>query len=435
MKIAIVGAGYTALTAAYHLGRAGHEVTLYEALPHAGGLAAGFKDEAWDWPLEKFYHHLFTGDESIINLSAQLGIADKLSRYSPSTDLIYEDKPYPFDGPMAVLRYPGFSFMEKARSGLSVAYLKARRDWRPFESITADTWMARWMGGAYDKQFGPLLRGKFGEANYREVPMTWMWARISARTPKLIYPDGGFQTITDAMVRGATTQGATLHLATPVQGLRQVQGGWVVVTRQGEARHDRVIATVSPALLTRLAPSLPDSYLAALRELKHMGAVVLTVALKYQLLERSYWLNLDKRQMPMLALVEHTNMVDPKHYGGDRLIYLGDYLPPNHPYLGYEAEQLYDIYEPVLKRFNPDYDRSWLRKMWLSSTSYAQPVPTLHHATRLPTLKTPLDGLYFASMSQVYPWDRGTNYAVEIGQKAAAQAMEDFGASGLGSGA
>lgn len=114
MKIAIVGAGYTALTAAYHLGRAGHEVTLYEALPHAGGLAAGFKDEAWDWPLEKFYHHLFTGDESIINLSAQLGIADKLSRYSPSTDLIYEDKPYPFDGPMAVLRYPGFSFMEKA---------------------------------------------------------------------------------------------------------------------------------------------------------------------------------------------------------------------------------------------------------------------------------------------------------------------------------
>jgi len=25
--------------------------------------------------------------------------------------------------------------------------------------------------------------------------------------------------------------------------------------------------------------------------------------------------------------------------------------------------------------------------------------------------------LYLANMQQVYPWDRGTNYAVEIGEK------------------
>lgn len=150
-----------------------------------------------------------------------------------------------------------------------------------------------------------------------------------------------------------------------------------------------------------------------------MGAVVLTVALKHQLLERSYWLNLDKRDMPMLSLVEHTNMIDPEHYGGDRLVYLGDYLRPDHPYLRYDADQLFEIYEPVLRRFNPDYDPSWVRKMWLFSTSYAQPVPTLHQANRIPALKTPLDGLYFASMSQVYPWDRGTNYAVELGERVA----------------
>ena len=29
-------------------------------------------------------------------------------------------------------------------------------------------------------------------------------------------------------------------------------------------------------------------------------------------------------------------------------------------------------------------------------------------------------------MSQVYPWDRGTNYAVEIGQKVAEMAPEDL---------
>ena len=37
-------------------------------------------------------------------------------------------------------------------------------------------------------------------------------------------------------------------------------------------------------------------------------------------------------------------------------------------------------------------------------------------------LKTPIPGLYWASMSHVYPWDRGTNYAVEIGHKVAQEA-------------
>jgi len=32
--------------------------------------------------------------------------------------------------------------------------------------------------------------------------------------------------------------------------------------------------------------------------------------------------------------------------------------------------------------------------------------------------------LFFASMSQVYPWDRGTNFAVEIGRNAARLMLE-----------
>jgi hypothetical protein len=46
-------------------------------------------------------------------------------------------------------------------------------------------------------------------------------------------------------------------------------------------------------------------------------------------------------------------------------------------------------------------------------------VPLINHSRNIPAIKTPVKGIFFASMSQVYPWDRGTNFAVEIGRKAA----------------
>jgi len=39
-RVAIVGAGPAGLNAAYHLGRRGYQVTIFEALPVAGGMLA-----------------------------------------------------------------------------------------------------------------------------------------------------------------------------------------------------------------------------------------------------------------------------------------------------------------------------------------------------------------------------------------------------------
>ena len=56
-------------------------------------------------------------------------------------------------------------------------------------------------------------------------------------------------------------------------------------------------------------------------------------------------------------------------------------------------------------------------------------MPPLNHSHNIPPLRTPLPGLYFASMSQVYPWDRGTNFAVEIGQTVARMVADDLSAT------
>ena len=165
-----------------------------------------------------------------------------------------------------------------------------------------------------------------------------------------------------------------------------------------------------------------------------MGAQALILALKHQLMPKTYWLNLpadspdkSRNPFPFLALVEHTNYIDRKHYGGDHLIYCGDYLRPEHPNMSLSKEALMDLYLPALAQVNPAFSPDWIRTSYLFRADYAQPVPPINHSENIPALQTPIPGLYFASMSQVYPWDRGTNYAVEIGRRVAQLVIKESG--------
>jgi protoporphyrinogen oxidase len=176
-----------------------------------------------------------------------------------------------------------------------------------------------------------------------------------------------------------------------------------------------------------MASDLSPDYLGQLLQLQSMGAVVMTLALKRPLLtDGTYWLNIpahsaDKSQnkIPFLALVEHTNYIDKQHYGGDHIVYCGDYVKPDHPYFAMSQAELEELFVKSLPMINPDFRADWVRKSWLFKAKYAQPVPLLNHSQNIPDIQTPIPGLYFASMSQVYPWDRGTNFAVEIGRRAA----------------
>ncbi|MCB8989783.1 MAG: FAD-dependent oxidoreductase, partial [Ardenticatenaceae bacterium] len=106
-------------------------------------------------------------------------------------------------------------------------------------------------------------------------------------------------------------------------------------------------------------------------------------------------------------------------YGGDHIIYCGDYIKTDHAYFSMSQAEIEELFLAALPKINPNFRRDWVRKSWLFRAPYAQPVPLVNHSQNIPDIRTPLPGLYFASMSQVYPWDRGTNFAVEIGRRAA----------------
>jgi protoporphyrinogen oxidase len=442
LNIAVIGAGIAGLTAAYELTKRGQRVVVFEASDKTGGLASGFKDERWEWSLERFYHHWFASDDAVIGLIEELGARDRLFFLWPTTSLYHHGLIYPLDSPVPwlkfvpisqlhrairVLQFTPLPFIDRLRVGLATFYLTLTKDWRPLERVTADEWMRRMAGErAYEVWWKPLLVGKFGDY-YQDVNMAWMWARAYKRTARLGYFVGGFQAFTDTLTDRVQTQGAEIRLSTPIRAIELVpNGGLVVRAASGDEVFDRVIATVSPGLLARLVPALPPDYLEGLKKLKSMGAVVLILALKHQLTDGHYWINLPKDEgFPFLALVEHTNYIDPKHYGGDHLIYCGDYLKPDHEYFNLSHEELLARFLPALPRFNSHFHPEWVRKSWLFREKYAQPVPPLNHSRNIPDLATPIPGLYWASMSQVYPWDRGTNYAVEIGQEVAKRATSN----------
>lgn len=420
MKIAILGAGYGGMVAAWDLRKAGHDLTIFEAANYAGGLASGFKEPHWDWSVEKFYHHWFQSDSEMLELIRELGLEDKVIFPRPLTVMLHKNKWYPFDSILNALLFPGLGFgLNKIRFGFVGLFLRITKNWQALEKVTAHEWMMKYAGKkVYEQMWQPLLIGKFA-SYYKDVNMAWLWARMHARTTRLGTFEGGFQKFADLFADKLREKGVEIRLGTSIKSIKkdQASGGLNV---DGE-HFDKVLVTTSPSLMAKLCPELPESYLKGLLGLKSMGAVVMTLSLKHSLSKEGYyWFNVPKEEgYPFLALVEHTNFVSKEHFGGDHIVYAGDYLELGHEYFEMTDEQLLERFIPAFEKFNPEFKRDWVKKIWVHKTNYAQPVPLVGHSKNIPAIQTPIEGLYFASMSQVYPWDRGTNFAVEIGRKAA----------------
>ena len=415
------------MAAAYDLKKAGHDVTIYESADFVGGLASGFREPHWDWSVEKFYHHWFASDKHMLGLIEELGWKDKVLFPRPLTVMYHKGKFYPFDSILKALLFPGLGFgLDKIRFGFVGLFLRFTDNWKALEQVTADAWMMKWAGRrVYEKMWKPLLIGKFGPF-YRDVNMAWMWARIKARTTRLGTFEGGFQNFANLFADKLRGMGIEIRLGAKVESIKREQDQlWVRSDGKAET-YDRVLVTTSPNLMAKLSPDLPEQYLKGLLELKSMGAVVMVLSLKHQLSKEGYyWFNLPKEEgYPFLALVEHTNFISREHFGGDHIVYAGDYLEVGHKYFSMSDNELLEYFVPALKKFNPEFSRDWVKKVWVFKTNYAQPVPLVNHSKNIPSIETPIEGLYFASMSQVYPWDRGTNFAVEIGRRAARLMMK-----------
>lgn len=433
MKIAIIGGGFTGLTAAYELAKRGHKVTVFEKDKTLGGLANGFRRPGWNWNLEYTYHHLFTNDTAILNLINELNLTDKLIIKRPVTATLWNGVSYPLDSPIHLLRFPGLPMIDRIRTGVLLAFLKVNPFWRPLESITAKQLFLT-VGGrrAWEAIWEPLMTAKFGPYADR-VAASWLWARIKKRTPRLCYIEGGFHRLIVALTTAIKQRGGTIltdvDISTVESGISNYESGSKKITNHNSkfiihnSKFDSVLLTTPTPIVKHLCPMIPDSYFLIPNSIPHLHAQTLILETKQPILKDTYWLNITDRSFPFLAVVAHTNMIDKKHYGGHHLTYFGNYLPEGHPYLSMTKDQLLKKFLPFIKRLNPSFHWSDWSDLFIGY--FAQPVHELHYSQKAPKLETGIPGVYLANLDSIYPWDRGTNYAVELGNKVAYKIDED----------
>lgn len=415
MRIAIIGAGFTGLTAAYYLAKLDHQVFVFEKEKNIGGLASSYEKKDNQWFLDKHYHHLFTNDKAARNLAKEVG--QELLILSPKTSSLINDSIYRLDSPKSLLNFPLLSIFDRLRMGISLAFLRYSPFYEFFDKHKASVALPKLMGKkGFEMIWKPLLKAKFGKYE-KEVSLAWFWARVKKRTTKLIYPKEGFLSFANRIMKASKDYGVKFFLNCEIQ---EIGKGYLKIKNNNatkKVRFDKIIATIPSQYFLKIAKGLPKKYKDKLLSLKSLAATNLLLSLKKPFFaDNTYWLNVCESKSKLMAVVEHTNFIDKKFYNNEHLIYVGHYVPIDHPYLKMNKEELLEEFKDSLSFLNKDFQKSIISTC-LFKDFFAQPVITTNYENKIPPFKTGVEGVYLFNMDQVFPWDRGVNYAIELGEK------------------
>jgi len=437
MRVGIIGGGVAGLAAAYHLTKEGHFAEVFEVAPFLGGQASTF--DVFGGRLERGYHHLFVSDTEIADLIQELGLGGKLAWLESTVGFYHGGKIWDFASPMDLLRFKPLPFLDRIRVGFWTFILQKTKSYSKFEGVTARDWLSKRMGRrGYEVIWEPLLRGKFGEF-YDKIGMTWIWNKVTLRVASrkgagqvehLGYPMGSFGEVIEVLAERIAQQGGVVHTSASVTQIVDADGSATAMEVQLEGgeterrEYDAIIATTPSYVFTRLAPAMPPEYQSKLEDVDYLSAVLMVMVMDRPFTNK-YWMNIADPNMPFVALIEHTNLIDKELYGGKHILYISNYPSRDNELYQMSGDELMDLFVPHLQKINPDFERSWVIEYHHHRVDGAQPIVGVNYGAGIPDHRTPVQGLYLANTTQIYPEDRGTNYSVRMGRQVAQMVMDD----------
>ncbi len=429
--VIVVGGGFTGLSAAFDLSNAGRKVLVLEQDQQLGGLGGTFEILP-GIRIEKFYHHWFNSDRAILGLIEELGLGEGIQALASRTGLYYANSQFRLASPLDLLTFSPLPLIDRIRTGFLALRARAVKDWRALEAKSAAEWLIQ-LGGrkAYEVIWKPLLNGKFGP-EAENVSAVWFWNKLKLRggsrgskgKEELLYFRGGFQRVIDALQSKLEERGASVRTSIRVQSVMYKDGAvqGVRLDDGTEIFAPTVLVTVPLPIFFPMVPDLAEHYRNTAAKIRFLGNVCLVLRLKRSLSE-TYWLNVADPSFPFVGLIEHTNFDSPDNFRGEHIAYLSKYLPTSEPMYTMGDKEVFDFALPFIQRMFPKFSPEWVNGYSVWRAQYSQPVVTKHYSRLIPEFKTPIKGLWLCSMAQVYPEDRGTNYAVQFGRKVAAEML------------
>jgi len=420
-RLVVIGAGAMGLAAAYHALKRGHDVTVLEAAPEAGGMAAHF--DLGGLSIERYYHFVCKADQPTFELMAELGIGDKMRWARTRMGYFLDGALYPWGDPVALLKFPHLSLIGKLRYGAMMFFATRRTDWRSLENVSARKWITRWCGaGVYERLWAPLFALKFFE--YADnISAAWIWTRIkrvgtsrrSLLQEELGYIEGGSRTLVEALTAAIAAKGGKLHLKTPAQRIEVGDKRVVGVLADGNFfAADAVISTVPTPHVGKLVPDLPAEHRARYEAIANIGVVCVVFRLKRSV-SRNFWINISDPRFEIPGIVEFSNL----RPTGDTVIYIPYYMPVTHPKFARDDAFFRQEGFGYLKLINPDLGEDDIVAFAVGRLRHAQPVCPPGFAAMLPSVETAIRGLQIADTCFYYPEDRGIAESVRLGREMA----------------
>ena len=418
MRLVVLGAGIMGLAAAHHALDRGWDVTVLEAAPQAGGMAAHF--DLGGLSIERFYHFICRADAPTFALLEELGLRDSLRWVPTSMGYFIGGRLHPWGDPVSLLRFPHLSLVEKLRYGLMAFLATKRRGPGRLEHISAREWITAWCGQAvYDKLWAPLFDLKFHQHADR-VSAAWIWTRLkrigtsrrSLMQEELGYLEGGSETLVRALERTIAARGGRVLLGQPASRIHVADGRVTGVTAGGEIHPaEAVIGTIPTPLLGGLlaeAPGLADAY----ATIRNIGVVCVVLRLGRSVTPH-FWVNVSDPRSRIPGFVEFSNL---RPMDGEAVVYVPYYMPSDHARFGMDDLAFRDEAMEHLRMVNPAIGPEDLRSWHVGRLRHAQPVCPPGFAAGLPPVRTPVQGLQLADTAFYYPEDRGVSESARFGR-------------------
>jgi protoporphyrinogen oxidase len=427
-RVVVIGGGPAGLKAAHTAAKGGAEVTLLESAPLLGGLASSF--DVQGTRIERYYHFICKGDDHLQQTLDELGLADRLRWRDSRMAYFVDGALYPFLTPIELLRFAPLRPVDRVRAGIALKRAQRMRE-EDLAPRRAVEWLTEMFGArAYRVIWEPLMRFKFAE-HAPEVSAAWIWARMvrlsrsrtSAWREELGYIEGGSQVVLEALARDFERRGGRIVLNADVEAIA-FQGGRATGVRAGGETipADAVVSTVTTSRFLKLAAGLDGPYMEGLRRIPTVGIFCLFLRLTERVTP-FFWVNANDRRVPFAGMIEYTNLNPLPELGGDRILYVPQYLSADDPRYAQTDEEVLRSYTDALALINPAFDRKWIRFSTVFRDRYAQPICLTDYRTTTPTIDTPVANLFLTDSSQLHPHDRTISGSFGLGLEAGRRAL------------